>query len=87
MRVKPRTLLLALPLALAFAAWPRPAYAYIDPTAAGAFLQSAYIVLASALMSLALVPRKVAAGFARLKRWLRPGAAEPSAVQEPPSEP
>jgi hypothetical protein len=70
----PRLLLLA---ALAWAAWTPPAHAYIDPTAAGAALQSLYVVMASALMTLALVPRKVADAFARLKAWLRPGATSP----------
>ncbi|MDB5096800.1 MAG: hypothetical protein JWM80_1221 [Cyanobacteria bacterium RYN_339] len=68
---------LLLAAALAWAAYTPPAQAYIDPTAAGAALQSAYVVVASALMTLALVPKKVAAGFARLKGWLRPGAPQP----------
>jgi hypothetical protein len=68
---------LLLVAALAWAAYTPPAAAYIDPTAAGAALQSMYVLAASALMTLALVPKKVAAGFARLKGWLRPGAPTP----------
>jgi hypothetical protein len=54
-----------------------PAYAYIDPTAAGAALQSLYIMVASALMALALVPGKIVAGFQRLKAWFRPHTPTP----------
>ena len=68
---------LLLAAALAWAAYTPPAAAYIDPTAAGAALQSMYVIAASALMTLALIPKKVADGFARLKGWLRPGAATP----------
>jgi len=68
-----RLLLAAL---IAWAAYTPPAAAYIDPTAAGAALQSMYVIAASALMTLALVPKKVAEGFQRLKGWLRPGAAK-----------
>ena len=57
-----------------------PAQAYIDPTAAGAALQSAYLVAASALMSLALVPRKVAGAFHRFKQWLSPDRQTPGAT-------
>jgi hypothetical protein len=69
---------LLLAAALAWAAYTPPAAAYIDPTAAGAALQSAYVVVASALMTLALVPKKVAAMFARVKAILRPGATKDS---------
>jgi hypothetical protein len=54
-----------------------PAEAYIDPTAAGAALQSIYILVASALMTLALIPGKIVAGFNRLKAWFRSGPQPP----------
>jgi hypothetical protein len=64
-----------LPLAaLASMAWTPEAHAYIDPTAAGAALQSGYVILISALMAVALVPKKIAAGFMWIKSRLMPGA-------------
>lgn len=74
-----RTRPIAAGIILAAAAWlwPRPAEAYIDPTAAGAALQSLYVLFFSALMSLALIPRKLMALFARLKAWLSPGRTPP----------
>ena len=71
-------LVVATIVAIVVWSWATPAYAYIDPTAAGAALQSLYIVVASALMTLALIPQKLATGFARFKSWLRSGAAPPS---------
>lgn len=56
-----------------FFGWTPAAHAYIDPTAAGAALQSAYVILASALVAVAMVPRKVAAAFMWLKSRILPG--------------
>ncbi len=56
--------------ALLVVSYTPPAFAYIDPTAAGAALQSLYIIMASALMTVAILPQKVAAGFAWVKRKL-----------------
>ena len=67
-------------LAVVVWSWASPAYTYIDPTAASAALQSLYVVAASALMTLAVVPRKVASALARLKAWFRPGAQPPPDV-------
>ena len=64
---------IAVLAALMFFGWTPAAHAYIDPTAAGAALQSLYVIVASALMAVALVPRKIAAGFGWLKRRLLPG--------------
>ena len=61
---------LAAVTALMVVAYTPPAFAYIDPTAAGAALQSLYIIMASALMTVAILPQKVAAGFAWVKRKL-----------------
>ena len=44
-----------------------PAFAYIDPTAAGAAMQSLYVLMASGLMAVALLPQKVASGVSWLK--------------------
>ena len=60
-------------LALAIWGLGAPAQAYIDPTAAGIALQSAYVVAASALVTLATFPRKVAEFAQRLKGKLLPG--------------
>lgn len=48
-----------------------PAFAYIDPTAAGAAMQSLYVLMASGLMAVALVPQKIAAGAEWVKAKLR----------------
>ena len=44
-----------------------PAFAYIDPTAAGAAMQSLYVLMASGLMAVALLPQKVASSV----QWLK----------------
>lgn len=67
MRPTPRLSRLALAAFAATTAWSAlatPAMAYIDPTAAGAFMQSMYVILASAVLFVAALPHKVAA-FAR----------------------
>lgn len=60
----PRLACAALAMTAAWSAMAAPAFAYIDPTAAGAFLQSMYVIMASAVLFVAAVPHKVAA-FAR----------------------
>lgn len=69
--MKKPTQLLALAAAL-FAVYTPAAHAYIDPTAAGSALQSLYILLASAVAFVALLPHKVAAFFRAVKAKLRP---------------
>ncbi len=64
--------------ALMFFGWTPSAHAYIDPTAAGAALQSLYVIVASALMAVALVPKKIAEGFMWLKNRVMPGRAAAS---------
>ena len=59
------------------------AHAYIDPTAAGAALQSLYVIMATALMAVAMVPKKVAAVFSAIKARLLPGR---NALPKPESE-
>lgn len=44
-----------------------PAWAYVDPTAAGTALQALYMVFASLMLSIVLLPKKVANLFSRLK--------------------
>jgi hypothetical protein len=61
--------------AIMFFGWTPSAHAYIDPTAAGAALQSLYVIVASALMAVALVPKKIADGFTWLKNRLMPNRA------------
>lgn len=69
--------------ALAFIAWTPEAQAYIDPTAAGAALQSLYILVISALMFVALLPQKVAAFFRAVKEKIKPSKPSlPAAEQE-----
>ena len=51
----------AVAAAVAWSAAASPADAYIDPTAAGAFMQSMYVILASAVLFVAALPHKVAA--------------------------
>ncbi len=70
---------LAAVTALMVVAYTPPAFAYIDPTAAGAALQSAYIIGASAGMTVAILPQKVAAGVAWIKGKLtgRPSGKVP----------
>ena len=67
----PRRILLVA--ALIFLGYTPSAHAYIDPTAAGAAVQSLYVLMASALVAVAMVPKKIAAGFAWLKARLLPG--------------
>lgn len=69
--------LFGLAVAVLALSWAPPAYAYIDPTAAGAALQSMYVIAASALMTLALVPKKIAQGLGRFKAWLRSSLSPP----------
>lgn len=64
-------ILAALPV-LSLLATPWPAYAYVDPTAAGAALQSLYVLLGSAFMMLVFLPKQVSALFGRLVRGFRP---------------
>jgi hypothetical protein len=65
---------------LALVVWTPPALAYVDPTAAGAALQSLYILAVSVAMSVALLPKKVAALFGAIKsRLFRSGGASTSA--------
>lgn len=52
---------------LAFVAYTPSAHAYIDPTAAGAALQSFYVLIVSAMMFVVLLPQKVAAFFQAVK--------------------
>lgn len=74
--------LMALGAAL-FAMYTPDAHAYIDPTAAGSALQSLYILLASAVAFVALLPQKVAAFFRFVKAKLRPGKPQlPAPDQE-----
>ncbi|HEY9723382.1 MAG TPA: hypothetical protein V6D47_15330 [Oscillatoriaceae cyanobacterium] len=54
--------------ALVFVFWTPNAQAYIDPTAAGAALQSLYMLGVSALMFVALLPKKVAGFFMAIKQ-------------------
>jgi hypothetical protein len=71
----PPTAQIALLAALALLGWTPAADAYIDPTAAGAALQSAYVIMISALMAITLVPKKVGAAFAWIKGRVMPGKA------------
>lgn len=73
----PRTLILA---AIALLGWTPAAMAYIDPTAAGAALQSLYVILASALAFVVLLPQKVAGFFTMVKARLFGGSKGPSAA-------
>ncbi|MFP5504534.1 MAG: hypothetical protein ACLGIN_18770 [Candidatus Sericytochromatia bacterium] len=73
--MKKPTQLLALAAAL-FAMYTPAAHAYIDPTAAGAALQSLYILLASAVAFVALLPHKVAGFFRAVKEKIRPSKAQ-----------
>ena len=72
MRIMPIAQIATL-AAICFFGWTPSAHAYIDPTAAGAALQSAYVIMASALVAVAMVPRKVAAAFMWLKNRILPG--------------
>ena len=56
---------------LAFVAYTPAAHAYIDPTAAGAALQSFYVLIVSAMMFVVLLPQKVAAFFNGIKAKLK----------------
>lgn len=78
MRYTP-TAQIAVLAAICFLGWTPAADAYIDPTAAGAALQSAYVIMASALVAVAMVPRKVAAAFTWLKMRLLPGRSSSAA--------
>jgi hypothetical protein len=72
-RMKPASIVqLSVLTALALIVWTPNAQAYIDPTAAGAALQSLYMLFISALMFVALLPKKVAAFFAWVKGRLFP---------------
>jgi hypothetical protein len=82
MRYTP-TAQIAVLAAICFLGWTPAADAYIDPTAAGAALQSAYVIMASALVAVAMVPRKVAAAFTWLKMRLMPG--RPSSPSDAPT--
>lgn len=82
MRPTPRTAHLACAALAATTAWSaaaEPAMAYIDPTAAGAFLQSMYVILASAVLFVAALPHKVAAFVRGVKAKFagKPPAATP----------
>jgi hypothetical protein len=57
---------------LAFAVYTPAAHAYIDPTAAGAALQSLYVLVISAMMFIVLLPQKVAAFFQGVKAKFKP---------------
>jgi hypothetical protein len=60
-----------------------PAHAYIDPTAAGTAVQSLYVLVASALVAVAMVPKKIADAFAWMKARLTGGKpAAPRADEE-----
>lgn len=72
--------LLAL-AAISLLGWTPEAMAYVDPTAAGAALQSLYVVLASALAFVVLLPQKVAGFFGAIKARLIGGKAGPSAPE------
>ena len=77
MRPTPRLSHLACAAVAATAAWSaaaEPAMAYIDPTAAGAFLQSMYVILASAVLFVAALPHKVAAFVQGVKAKFAPKA-------------
>ncbi|MEB3196127.1 MAG: hypothetical protein VKP62_02885 [Candidatus Sericytochromatia bacterium] len=72
--------------AVAGAAWlldASPAQAYVDPTAAGAGLQSMYVLLASAFISLSLIPQKLAALSRLLKQRLLGPSSTESALDDP----
>lgn len=68
--------------ALIFFGWTPSAHAYIDPTAAGAAMQSLYVIVASALMAVALVPKKIAEGFVWLKNRVLPGHSTTSSDEK-----
>lgn len=71
-----------------FLALASPAEAYIDPTAAGAALQSLYLIIMSALMFVVLLPAKVSAFFSGIKQRFRPQAPPvPSDAAAPEREP
>lgn len=53
-----------------------PAAAYIDPTAAGAALQSMYVMGMSIVMALAVAPKRIAGWFGRLLKRTPPEAPE-----------
>ena len=72
----------ALAATTAWSAAAEPAFAYIDPTAAGAFLQSAYIILASAVLFIAAVPHKVAAFVRGVKARFAGKPEAPTSDQE-----
>lgn len=63
---------------LLFVGYTPNAHAYLDPTAAGAALQSLYLMLISCFMFIAVLPHKVAAFFAQVKHKLSGGKATPS---------
>lgn len=70
MRPTPRLSLLACALVAGTTAWSaaaEPAMAYIDPTAAGAFLQSMYVIMASLVLFVAALPHKVAEAVRAVK--------------------
>lgn len=73
----------ALAMTAAWSASAEPAMAYIDPTAAGAFMQSMYVLLASAVLFVAALPHKVAAFVqgVKAKFGAKPTGAAPD--QEP----
>ncbi len=85
MRPTPRISHLACAALAATTAWSaaaEPAMAYIDPTAAGAFLQSMYIIMASAVLFVAAVPHKVAAFVRGVKAKFAGKAPEATPDQE-----
>ena len=77
---KPQILAIA---AICLLGYTPEAQAYIDPTAAGAAMQSLYVILATALMAVAMVPRKVSAFFGAIKAKLSPRR---EALPKPESE-
>lgn len=72
---------------LAFVAYTPSAHAYIDPTAAGAAMQSFYVLIVSAMMFVVLLPQKVAAFFTGLKNKIKPAKPSLPAADTDPTQP
>ena len=71
--------------ALIWSAAAAPAAAYIDPTSAGAFLQSMYIIVVSGVIMIATLPHKVVAAYRAVRTKL--GLGGPAAPATPTPTP
>ena len=60
------------------------AFAYVDPTAAGSLLQALYLVVASVLVGIGLIPGRLRAWVRRLRtRQMRSEEGQESSSREP----